>query len=103
MIAPGLQEELLPLELLKANEEASVVELVGDESLVHRLAEMGLRVGSSIRMLRPGAPCLLAIDGKRLSLRLSENLDVLVATTPTCQAVCGAYALQAAAGRQSAQ
>lgn len=80
MIAPGIQEEVLPLELLKANEEASVVELVGEESLIHRLAEMGLRIGANIRMVRPGAPCLLAIDGKRLSLRLCENFDVLVAT-----------------------
>ncbi len=79
MIAPGIQEEVLPLELLKANEEASIVELIGDESLIHRLAEMGFRIGANIRMVRPGAPCLLAIDGKRLSLRLCENFDVLVA------------------------
>lgn len=79
MIARGIQEEVLPLELLQANEEASIVELVGDESQIHRLAEMGLRVGANIRMVRPGAPCLLALDGKRLSIRLSHDLDVLVA------------------------
>ncbi len=83
MIAPGIQEDVLPLELLKANEEASIVELIGDEAQVHRLAEMGLRVGANIRMVRPGAPCLLAIDGKRLSLRLNHDLDVLVATAVT--------------------
>ncbi len=78
MIAPGIQEDVLPLELLHANEEASIVELIGDESQIHRLAEMGLRIGANIRMISPGAPCLLAIDGKRLSLRLNENLEVLV-------------------------
>ncbi len=79
MIARGIQEEVLPLELLQANEEASIVDLIGDVSQIHRLAEMGLRVGANIRMVRPGCPCLLALDGKRLSLRLSHGLDVLVA------------------------
>ena len=83
MIAPGIQEAVLPLELLRANEVASIVELIGDESQIHRLAEMGLRIGASIRMINPGAPCLLAIDGKRLSLRLNENLDVLVTASAT--------------------
>lgn len=79
MIARGFQEVVLPLDLLQANEEASVVELIGDEAQIHRLAEMGLRVGANIRMVRPGAPCLLALDGKRLSLRLAHDLEVLVA------------------------
>jgi ferrous iron transport protein A len=79
MIASRMTETLLPLDLLKSNEEASIVELCGDEPQVHRLAEMGLRVGATIRMVRPGAPCLLAIDGKRLSLRLNDGLEVLVA------------------------
>jgi Fe2+ transport system protein FeoA len=78
MIAPGTPETVLPLDLLKSNEVASVVEMSGDAPLVHRLAEMGLRVGAMIRMVKPGAPCLLALDGKRLSLRLNEGLQVLV-------------------------
>ena len=80
MIAPGIQESILPLELLQANEEASVVDLIGDDVQIHRLAEMGLRIGATVRMVRPGSPCLLALDGKRLSIRLSSGIDVLVAT-----------------------
>lgn len=79
MIASRMNETLLPIDLLKSDEEAHIVELCGDAPLVHRLAEMGLRVGATIRMIRPGAPCMLALDGKRLSLRLSEKLEVLVA------------------------
>ena len=79
MIAPGIPETLLPIDLLQANEEASIVELLGDAKQIHRLAEMGLRIGAAIRMVRPGAPCLLAIDGKRLSVRLNGDVDVLVA------------------------
>lgn len=78
MIAPGFPEVLLPLDHLRANEEASVVELHGDESQIHRLAEMGLRIGAAVRMVRPGAPFLLAVDGKRLSMRLNHDVEVLV-------------------------
>ena len=49
MIARGTAEEILPLDLLQAGEEASIVELIGNESQVHRLAEMGLRVGHYYR------------------------------------------------------
>lgn len=78
MVAPT-SETLVPLDLMKAGECASIVELTGDCSQVHRLQEMGLRSGAVIRMLKPGAPCLVALDGKRLSLRLNSLLCVLVA------------------------
>jgi len=81
MIAPGLPETVLPIDQLRPDEEASVVELVGNGPEVHRLSEMGLRVGALVRMVRQGAPCLLALDGKRFSIRLSEDVDVLVAAT----------------------
>lgn len=80
MVAPTSCDSLVPLDLLKAGESASIVELSGDSSLVHRLQEMGLRTGAVVRMLKPGAPCVVALDGKRLSLRLGSLLDILVAT-----------------------
>ena len=80
MIAAGHPEVVVPLDLLKANEEASVVDLIGNQTQVHRLAEMGLCVGATVRMIRPGSPCLLALDGKRLSVRLNADADVLVST-----------------------
>lgn len=79
MVSPTTCDALVPLDLLKAGEAASIVELTGDSLQVHRLQEMGLRAGAQIRMLRPGAPCLIALDGKRLSLRLNELMDILVA------------------------
>jgi Fe2+ transport system protein FeoA len=39
---------------------------------------MGLRAGVVIRMLKPGAPCLVALDNKRLSLRLNGLMDIFV-------------------------
>ena len=79
MVAPTHCENLVPLELMKAGESASIVELCGESSLVHRLQEMGLRSGAMIRMLTPGTPCVVALDGKRLSLRLDGMLDIFVA------------------------
>lgn len=79
MIAPGIPEVTLPLDLLKTNEAASVIEMNGNEGQIHRLSEMGLRVGVSVRMVRPGSPCLLALEGKRLSVRLGHDIDILVA------------------------
>jgi Fe2+ transport system protein FeoA len=79
MVAPTSCESLLPLDLMKAGESASIVELTGESSLVHRLQEMGLRSGAVIRMLSPGAPCVVALGGKRLSLRLNGSLDIFVA------------------------
>jgi ferrous iron transport protein A len=79
MIAAAPTETVLPLELLRPRESAQLVELDGDESQVRRLSEMGLRIGATIQMVRPGAPCVLSLDGKRISLRLGDNVDVLVA------------------------
>lgn len=81
MIAPGITETILPIDLMQADEEANIVELCGDECQVHRLAEMGLCVGACVRMVKPGAPCLLALEGKRLSVRLGSDIDVMVATS----------------------
>lgn len=79
MIAP-VEQTLLPLDMLRAEETARLVEMDGDENQVRRLSEMGLRIGATIQMLRPGSPCLLALDGKRLSLRLGVDVELLVAT-----------------------
>ncbi len=84
MIAPAFNTqafrsgEVVPLDMLRADEQAAIVEMVGDPRQIHRLEEMGLREGSSVRMVRPGSPCLLAIDSRRVSLRLDEATDILV-------------------------
>lgn len=78
MLAPANQRPAVPLDMLRSNEQAQVVELTGNQQQVHRLAEMGLRVGCMIRMVRPGSPCVLSLGGKRLSLRLSPDTDIFV-------------------------
>ncbi|MEI6525392.1 MAG: FeoA domain-containing protein [Planctomycetota bacterium] len=45
---------------------------------MHRLEELGIRCGCKIRMLSPGEPCLLAIEGKKMCLRLGASAGILV-------------------------
>ncbi|MDZ4683900.1 MAG: FeoA family protein [Planctomycetaceae bacterium] len=70
--------QVVPLELLKSGEEGRVCEIDGRPDFVHRLAEMGLRTGATVRMLRPGSPCILDLDHQRLSFRADQVASVFV-------------------------
>ncbi len=69
---------LLPLELLTSGEWADVAEVAGEPGVVSRMAELGVRAGCRLRMLRPGSPCLLQVGGSRLSLRGADAMQILV-------------------------
>jgi Fe2+ transport system protein FeoA len=60
---------LVPLELLGPGEWGEVHSITGDTAWVGRLAELGIRHGCQVQVLQPGSPCLLNVDGCRLSLR----------------------------------
>jgi Fe2+ transport system protein FeoA len=79
--APTLgKHDLLPLELLEAGQWADVAEVAGEPSWIGRMAELGIRAGSRLRVLQPGSPCLLQLDGNssRLSLRGDCAMRILV-------------------------
>ena len=71
-------QEPLPLEMLLDGEEARIVEVMGSPARVHQLAEMGLHRDCRVRMIRPGQPCVLSVEGRRFSLRLDPDTCVLV-------------------------
>ncbi len=71
---------VVPLDLLGPGESARVVDIDGDESLVKRLHEMGLRPLTEIRIVQPGEPCIIAIGDQRLSFRGDECSVILVET-----------------------
>ncbi len=75
--------QVIPLELLQAGEEGAIHSVEGSESLTHRLAEMGIREGAAIRMIRPGTPCLVAVNNHRMSLRIEGSASVLVEVADT--------------------
>ena len=72
---------LLPLELVAAGQWAEVEDIGGEPSWVSRLAELGVCVGSRLRVLRQGRPCLLQIGSCRLSLRGEQAMRIMVRPT----------------------
>ena len=70
--------ELLPLELLTTGEWADIADVTGEPGWVSRLAEMGVRIGSRLRVVQSGSPCLLEIGESRLSLRGDWAMQILV-------------------------
>lgn len=70
--------DLMPLEFLDAGAWADVADVSGEPGWVTRLAEMGVRCGSRLRVLQPGSPCLLQIGDARLSLRGDCAMQILV-------------------------
>lgn len=71
-------QNLLPVELLESGDWAEVADISGEPAWVGRLAELGIRTGSRLQMLRPGTPCLLEVAGSRLSVRPDVAMQILV-------------------------
>jgi ferrous iron transport protein A len=69
---------MFPLECLRPGEWAEVCDVSGEPSWVGRLAELGIRAGTRLQMLRDGSPCLVWVGGGRLSLRGQDVMQVLV-------------------------
>ena len=69
---------LLPLEALRAGDWAEVADVSGEPTWVGRMAELGLRVGARVQVLRGGSPCLVRVGDGRLSLRGDGGFQVLV-------------------------
>lgn len=77
---------MVPLDALHNGEEGWIAEIDGESHWVVRLQEMGLRRGTAVRMVKAGSPCLIAVNGQRLSLRIDELTTILVEFTPPADA-----------------
>jgi len=64
--------------MLCAGQRARVDQLLGRPDEVHRLQELGIRVGTPIEMLQSGTTCIVKLDGARLAFRDHEGFRVLV-------------------------
>ncbi len=69
---------LLPLEYLRTGEQCEVIDVSGEPAWVARLAELGVRGGTRVRVVRGGSPCLIQVEGSQLSLRGDCSAQVLV-------------------------
>ncbi len=78
-----MADDLVPIDWLRPGEWADVADVAGEPAWVGRLAELGLRIGSRLRVLQQGCPCLVQIDGARLSLRGDSAVQILVRPAST--------------------
>lgn len=69
----------VPLEYMKPEDRGVIVDMSGDPCHLKRLQEIGLQVGCNVRMVCPGKPCMICVEGRRLSLRLDEQAEIFVA------------------------
>ena len=70
--------QVVPLEFLSVGERGRICGLHGDQGLVDRLAEMGVRQGVEIHVVQTGSPCIVAFDNHRFSFRCDEAVSVLI-------------------------
>ncbi len=68
----------VPLEWLRVGQAGVVFELLGDPDAVHRLHEMGLRIGERVVMVAPGSPCIVRLREHRLCVRADLETSILV-------------------------
>jgi Fe2+ transport system protein FeoA len=71
----------LPLEFMPCESQATIVEMCGRPCQLQRLQELGIRQGCNVRMVSRGEPCLICIEGRRISLRLGESAEIFVVPT----------------------
>lgn len=70
--------QILPMQFLTPGESGCILEIEGEQHLIRRLDEMGLRTGVEVRMVQPGKPCIVALHHQRLSFRGEGEATVLV-------------------------
>jgi ferrous iron transport protein A len=77
-MAQIVTHDLLPLQMLPVGQVASIDQVLGDSDSIHRLEEMGLRVGDDVEMVQSGTPCIVRLRGHKLCLRDGNLFQVLV-------------------------
>jgi ferrous iron transport protein A len=70
--------QVIPLGSLEAGASGVVARIEGQPNLVLRLQEMGVRPGCHVRMIQPGAACVVAVGNHRFGFRGADVAHVLV-------------------------
>ncbi|MBX7105045.1 MAG: ferrous iron transport protein A [Gemmataceae bacterium] len=66
-----------PLESLKAGSWAEVTDVSGTAAWVARMAELGLREGTQVHVVKSGCPCLVDLGCSRLCFRCTDDGMIL--------------------------
>ena len=70
--------DCIPLQNLDVGCTGAVMAVIGQNDMLHRLEEIGLRQGAEVHMVQSGRPCIVRVNGQRLCLRADELSHVLV-------------------------
>ena len=70
--------DTFPLQMLPAGQRARIDQLLGRPEEVHRLEELGIRVGQRVEVVQTGSTCIVQLDGARLAFRDHDGFRVLV-------------------------
>ena len=70
--------EVIPLGLMARGKRGEIDQLCGRDEEVHRLEELGLRVGAKIEVVQNGSPCVVRLDGQKLCFREADCVSILV-------------------------
>jgi Fe2+ transport system protein FeoA len=76
--AEALGSQVVPLDQLATGESGTILEVDGQADHVHRLGEMGLRPGRTVRMVRSGGDCIVAVGNHRFGFRGADAALILV-------------------------
>ena len=74
----ALLETEIPIQKLSSGAVATVASLQGSSSEIARLAELGVRRGARIQVIRKGRPCIIQLGATRMCIRPSRDLRILV-------------------------
>ena len=76
---------MMPLSMVELNQEVKLVSILGGARIKKRLADLGLNVGMTIKVLRRngGGPMILAVKDSRLALGMGVANKILVENVNT--------------------
>ncbi len=71
---------MMPLSMVATNQEVRLISIQGGARMRKRLADLGLNIGMTVRVLRRngGGPIILAVKDSRLALGLGIAHKILV-------------------------
>ena len=69
---------LVPASSMAQREYGQIRMMNGNEQATHRFAEMGIRPGAQIQLIRHGKPSMVAVDGRKFSMRAEDLDEILV-------------------------
>ena len=69
---------VVPLHLLESGQSGEIVDICGHDPLIARLHEIGVSIGETLRIVRSGSPCIIAIGEQRLSIRGEQSASIFV-------------------------